>query len=216
MPEVLSRLYNGVPVIAAAMSSIIGIALVGIMILPSDPNVFFTALSIVNVSGNITMGFIVACFIKLHIRFPSLPRPYVSPFGLYGGIFCLLTSILLFLFNLLGSPTRIATIFIVIIVCVSLWSVYFFLVTRKQIVLDADEKIAIISRLTVDMVLNTEYGYDYLLQHCTREVNSESLLCLVEVRTALFSDDGSMSVADFKGFCERYVRSYVYTLLLLP
>jgi hypothetical protein len=103
----------------------------------------------------------------------------------------------------------------VLIVLHVLWVAYYWSVSRHYLVLDEDEKHAIVNGLTVDDILKTEHGYTYLEKHCLHEMNPESLHCLMAARELQALDEILFTVDLFESFCRKYVRSYMYCTFCL-
>ena len=102
----------------------------------------------------------------------------------------------------------------IVVVLHLIWMAYYCLVSRNYLVLDADEKHAIIATLTVDRILHTEHGYNYLEEHCLEELNPESLYCITEASELIHMGD-ELSLEIFKSFCEKFVRYHLYQRISL-
>jgi hypothetical protein len=108
-----------------------------------------------------------------------------------------------FVFWAVDSDRNIGIAVAVIVGLHCSWMTYYCLVSSKFLVFDADEKHAVIATLTLEKILRTAHGFDYLEQHCLQEHNPESIYCLREARELLASDE--LSLDAFKAFCDKYI-----------
>ena len=178
VPSVFRSMWRGVPWVSVLFTALTGYFLVLLLLVLNDD---FTNQVIVIIALLTTIWLyqlFTGVYILLKLRYPDLERKYVSPFGLYGALAGFTSYTVMLVFYLLFDIYMVGISCVIFLALVILWSFYFCLVSRRYLILDADEKQAIISKLTTAMMMNSEHGYDYLEQHCLKELNPESLYCL--------------------------------------
>jgi ethanolamine permease len=178
VPSLFLKMWRGVPYASIIFCGITGYALVLLLILTDDQSIY----DIVLLVGFLTTIFLyqmfTGVFILLRVYYKDMPRPYMSPFGLVGAGLSFLGYTLMLIFLILSEPEIVGeSIYIFLGLAVS-WMAYYYAVSRKNLILDADEKHAIIYKLRAVDILKTEHGYAYLERHCLKEHNTECLYCL--------------------------------------
>ena len=182
LPAVFSKVYNGCPYVSTIFGIFSGYGIVLLMVMSGEHPVTVIVQVIANLGSILTAFFAFLSFIIFRMKFPQIDRKFRSPFGVAGAAYGLFLIVTTFVFDILSSLMNIAAIFYLLGGLFTMWSLYYYFVARKTLVLDLDERNAIIKRLDVNSLLRTEYGYAYLELHCIREHNTESLYCL-NVRT---------------------------------
>jgi ethanolamine permease len=79
-------------------------------------------------------------FIQLRRRFPDLPRPYRSPFGITGAVFTVLIAVLTLYFQLTDAVYQQGVLWVALWFAVGI--LYFALVGRKHLILSPEEEFA--------------------------------------------------------------------------
>ena len=178
LPTIFSKVYNGCPYVATIFGIFTGYGIVLLMIISGERPVTVIVQVVANLGSILAVFCAFLSFIILRLKFPNLERKFRSPFGVIGAAYGLFLTVTTFIFNILSSLVNLAAIFYLLGGLFLLWSMYYYIVARKTLVLDQDEKNAIIKGLDVSAIFKTEYGYAYLELHCIREHNTESLYCL--------------------------------------
>ena len=187
LPAIFSKVYNGCPYVATIFGIFTGYGIVLLLVLSGERDATVVVQVIANLGSIVTVFFAFMSFILLRVKFPRIERKFRSPFGIAGAAYGLFLTVTTFVFNILSSLMNVAAILYLLGGLFIVWSFYYYFVSRKTLVLDQDERNAIIKRLDVNALLRTEYGFAYLELHCTREHNTESLYCL-NVSATNFSD----------------------------
>lgn len=178
LPTIFSNVYNGRPYVSTVFGIFSGYGIVLLLIVSGEHPVAVIVEVVANLGSILTAFFAFLSFIIFRTKFPQIQRKFRSPFGIAGaayGFFLLVTT---FVFDILSSLMNIAAIFYLLGGLFIVWSFYYYFIARKTLVLDQDERNAIINGIDVNALLRTEYGYAYLELHCIREHNTESLYCL--------------------------------------
>jgi ethanolamine permease len=207
IPSIFSRVHNGVPYTSLIFSCVTGYALVILLLITQDPTVIAVSYGVANLSTMFSYIWMNVIFIALRLKYPDMHRNYRSFLGLTGSVMALMIYIIVFVFLILSDPDNnfIGATFYFYIVLFAVWVPYFLIVSKKYLVLDDDERRAIITTLHVQSVLKTQYGFVYLEEHCLKEMNPESLYGLCEAKKLLGQVDPPLSLEEFKTFCDTFV-----------
>ena len=178
VPSIFRNMWRGVPWVSVLFTALSGYFLVLLLLVLNDD---FTNQVIIIIALLTTIWLyqlFTGVYILLKYKYPELERKYRSPFGLYGALAGFVTYTIMLVFYLMYDIYMVGISCIIFFALVIVWSMYFCAVSRKYLILDSDEKQAIISKLTTAMMMNSEHGFEYLEQHCLKEMNPESLYCL--------------------------------------
>jgi ethanolamine permease len=178
VPAVFRKVWRGIPVMSVLFCCLTGYSLVLILILAEDPRLYQIVLLIGFLTTIFLYQIFTGVFIILRVYYKDLPRPFRSPFGIFGAASSFIIYTVMFVFLVQSDPELVGEstyIFLFLVVC---WLAYYYLVSRKNLVLDADEKHAIINKIKTAHIIKTEHGFSYLERHCLKEHNPESLYCL--------------------------------------
>lgn len=178
LPSVLMRVSRNVPYAALLASSLAGYTLVLLLVVVNDATLNSLIEYVDDLAALILYLWIPFLFIVIRRKSKDWSPTFRSPFGIPGAVFCIVTYLLCFCFLTITSNSYIGYGVAIVVILHLVWMAYYCLVSKNYLVLDADEKHAIISTLTVDRMLHTEHGYDYLEEHCLEEMNPESLYCI--------------------------------------
>ena len=210
IPQVFSRISStGVPYTALLFCCLFGYAIVLMLIQANNPQLVTIILNISIMSTLLLYIAINVIFIKLRFSMSDHERKFKSVFGLWGPAYSIAVYVVSFIFLIWGVYDTIGISIAVFVAVIFLWMLYFYFVSRKNIVLDNDEKNAIVVSMDLESVLRTEHGFSYMEKHCKKEMNAESLYCLRELREILGSEHGEISIGLIKEFGAKYVR-YLY------
>ena len=206
IPQIFSRISStGVPHVALLFCCILGYAVVLMLIQANNPDLVLIIYNLSIISTLWVYISINVIQIKLRYSMADHDRPFKSVFGTWGSYYSLLVYITSLIFLLWGSSDTIGPSLAVFFGIVVLWMLYFYLVSRKNIVLDDDEKNAIVVSMDLESVLRTEHGFAYMEKHCLKDMNVESLYCLRELREIIGSEHGEISLELIKEFGAKYV-----------
>lgn len=185
-PRIFATVSQGVPIGSLLISFVVSIAIVAIVTLIQSTTTTTIIYTLSNLGSILTNIWALISFILLRINSPTLHRSFISPFGLPGAVLGIAILVTVFVFNCLANSKHVDVTFYVLIACFVIWSAYYYFVSIRTIVLDEDEKKAVIALLDVNTLLKTEHGFTYLEKHCLKELNPESLYCLqVSVTTTI-------------------------------
>ncbi len=141
---------RGIPARAAILGGALALVVM-ILFVSVGGESSFIALGLVTVSvvsAVVTYILVLASYIKLQIDRPGMPRPYRSPVGIWGAFVGLIIATIAFISCFVIEQYRIAVYSTVGLL--SLASIYFFFVSRKQLVAEApEEQLALVEDTTV-------------------------------------------------------------------
>lgn len=182
LPGFLANVYKGLPYSSLIACCIVGIGL-NCLIEFNGSDVIYHIIFDIALLATIMVYFWICCtYLFIRLNNDKMYRKFRSPLGYFGAIVGCLSYMTIFVFYCIATKDTIANSIYSLIVLHMLWMAYYYFVSRHYLVLDSDEKVVIVDMLNLDNMLKTEHGFAYLEQHCTQELNPESLYC-VRVRT---------------------------------
>lgn len=184
LPSALSHVYNGVPYTALIFCIIIAYAINLIISLSGSPLAQTIIFDIALFATILVYWWICLVYLVIRYKHPHLETKFKSPVGIYGASFGFVAYVVFGVFFILSRGGTVVNSIVVTIVLHVLWVMYYWFVSRNYLVLDADEKHAVVGSLNVRSMLRTEHGLAYLEHHCIKELNVECIYCL-KVLTSL-------------------------------
>ena len=188
LPGLLAYVVNGSPFSSLLFGLLIGFAIVAVINISGNNEFTTVVLVLLQISAMFTDVCLFASYVGMKVCHPKMERPFQSPFGLIGGIYGLIMASLCVACSIITQLNKIVYIGSLLGGCVCLWSGYYFMVSRHNLEFDEDEKKAVIESITVDNLLRTEHGLDYLELYMKKEMNSEALLCLLVLTVFLYNN----------------------------
>ena len=181
LPGFLSYVANGSPYTALLFGLVLGFTIVVIINISGNNEFTTIVLVLLQIAAMFTDVCLFAAYIGMKVYHPHMERPFKSPFGLTGAVYGLIMASICVACNIIIQLSKVIYIGSLLGGCVTLWSGYFFFISRNNLEFDDDEKKAVIESITVDNLLRTEYGLDYLDLYMKKEMNSETLSCLLVI-----------------------------------
>lgn len=179
LPGFLAYVANGTPLASLLFGLLIGFTIVIIINISGNYEFTTIVLVLLQISAMFTDVCLFAAYVGMKVRHPKMERPFKSPFGLIGGIYGLILASFCVACSIITQLNKIVYIGSLLGGCIVLWSGYYFFVSRHNLEFDEDEKKAVIESITVSSLLKTEHGLDYLELYMKKEMNSETLICLL-------------------------------------
>lgn len=151
LPQFISVTNDrGIPARAAILGGALALAITVLFVLlgGEDSSIGLGLVTVSVVSALVTYILVLASYVKLQVDRPGMPRPYSSPVGILGAFIGLVIATIAFIACFAIEEYRIAVY--VTVGLLALASVYFFFVSRKQLVAEApEEQLALADDTTV-------------------------------------------------------------------
>ncbi|MCA1904881.1 MAG: amino acid permease [Cyanobacteria bacterium KgW148] len=141
---------RGIPARAAILGGALalGITVLFVLLGGEDSSIGLGLVTVSVVSALVTYILVLASYVKLQVDRPGMPRPYRSPVGILGAFIGLVIATIAFIACFTIEEYRIAVY--VTVGLLALASVYFFFVSRNQLVAEApEEQLALADDTTV-------------------------------------------------------------------
>jgi hypothetical protein len=205
LPSALSRVNQGLPYSSLIFVTILSYVLIIMTVVVKDATYEKILNDVDYFAANLLYLWITVLYVVLKYRYlKTHEAKFQSPFGITGAILAICFYLICFGFYVAETPD-IGISFGVLVGLHLVWMTFYYFVSRNNLVMDEDERRAIITTLDLDKILKTEFGFAYLEHHCVKELNSESLYCLHEAHQLLLLGREELSLVVFKKFCEKYI-----------
>ncbi len=132
------------PARALLLGGVVGLGLAFLIDAFIDAPLGAALLNMAVTGAVISYAIVMIDFVVLRVRRPEMPRPYVSPLGIAGGVVGAILAILALVSTLLIEAYRIATIGILVFIVAMF--IYYLLYSRHHLVAQAPEEEAALVR----------------------------------------------------------------------
>ncbi len=131
---------RGIPVRAAILGSVLSLVVTILFVLAGgeESSVGLGLVTVSVVSAVVSYILVLASYIKLQVDRPGMPRPYRSPVGILGAFVGLVIATIAFIACFVIEKYRFAVFTTIGLLTIA--SLYFFFVSRKQLVAEAPEE----------------------------------------------------------------------------